>query len=103
MRDFYRRLFKNIRKDAVSAIIDIRRLSSKVLSQPVRLLTQQDATKHVAKLMITAECTTIDVVIIHTLVNALLKVILNMKDVGDHRTAEVMEAADTYNRDSYLK
>lgn len=91
LRHFYRRLAQHIRKEAVNAIIDIRRLSSKGLSHPIRRLTRQDATKHIAKLMLMAECTAIDVGIRQTLIDSILTVILNTKDVGDHRTAESME------------
>lgn len=86
-RQFYRRLAQHVRKEAVATISDIRRLSDlDVMRGPPRHLLREVSTMHVAKLMVIADCTAVDVCMRASLVDALLTVIMSSKDVGSLRT-----------------
>lgn len=91
-RLFYRRVSQHVRQEAVAVIVDVQRISSEnSILRGTGRLSQRDATRHVCRLMMMADCSAVDVPFRFDLVDAVLIVCMSTLDVGDFRTAEPID------------
>lgn len=92
-RQFYQRVAQHVRKEAVSVIDDVQRVSSeKIILHGVGCLSPIDAARHVSRVMMMAYLTAVGAKFRSGLVDSILTVTMRTMGVGDFSTAVSMVA-----------